>query len=189
MTEPLFVTPFEVCAKQRPSMAVAPRSDPSEGRAPMVGAASCDGDATAQVHAYPGACVPSHSWMSPMARFVSSWPTPLVVVVSARGDVDVTNSAMLTDYALVLALSGRGLILDLREVGFFGTEGFSALHRVAVGCARVGTAWSLVPGAAVSRLLGICDPAGLLPAADTVEAALATVAHQITVDHGSSRAS
>jgi len=71
-----------------------------------------------------------------------------------------------------------GLILDLRDLDFFGTEGFSALHRVSVCCARAGIGWVVVPGEAVSRVLRIGDPQGLLPAALTVEAAMATVERQ-----------
>jgi anti-anti-sigma factor len=117
-----------------------------------------------------------------------SWPTPSVVIVGAHGAIDVTNAHAMTDYLLGQARSGRGLILDLSTLNFFGTEGFSALHRVAVGCARTSTAWSLVPGPAVTRLLRICDPEGLLPAADTVHAALATVTDQMTARPGASRA-
>lgn len=111
-----------------------------------------------------------------MAELVSSWLTPSVFIVSACGEIDVTNSAPMTDY--VLAIRGRGLILDLSGLIFFGTEGFSALHRVAVGCAYTGTAWSVVPGTAGSRLLRVCDPEGKLPAAATVDVALAIVQGQ-----------
>jgi anti-anti-sigma factor len=110
-----------------------------------------------------------------------------VVVVRAYGDIDATNAHTMTDYALGHATSDLALIVDLSGVDFFGTEGFSALHRVAVGCARDDRAWSLVPGTAVSRLLRICDPHGSLPAADTLAAALAIVQHQITIRLGSQR--
>jgi hypothetical protein len=111
-----------------------------------------------------------------------------VVVVAANGAIDVTNARATTDHVLSQAMCGCGLILDLRAPDFFGTEGFLALHRVAVGCAHTGTAWSLVPGPVVTRLLRICDPQGLLPAADTVDAALATVTDQIALHRSPSRA-
>ncbi len=101
-----------------------------------------------------------------------------VAIVSAYGEIDGTNASTLTDYALVKALHCRGLILDLSGLEFFGTEGFSALHRVSVCCARAGTGWVVVPGAAVCRLLRICDPHGSLPAVDTVDAALANLLEQ-----------
>ena len=75
---------------------------------------------------------------------------------------------------LLALTAGRGLVLDLSGLDFFGTEGFSALHRVSVLCARVGTGWAMVPGAAVTRVLWICDPQGSLPTANTVEGAMAT---------------
>ena len=67
----------------------------------------------------------------------------------------------------------RALLLDLTNLEFFGIAGFSALHRISVSCARAGIGWALVPSAAVSLLLRICDPDGLLPAVDTVSTALA----------------
>ena len=101
-----------------------------------------------------------------------------VAIVSAYGDIDGTNASTLTDYALVNAVRCRGLILDLSGLEFFGTDGFSALHRVSVRCARAEIGWMVVPGAAVSRLLRICDPHGSLPAVDTVGAALANLQEQ-----------
>jgi hypothetical protein len=56
---------------------------------------------------------------------------------------------------------------------FFGAKGFSALHKVSAGCARAGIDWAFVPGRTVSRLRQICDPQGTLPAASTIDAAIA----------------
>ena len=112
------------------------------------------------------------------ARFDTRWTMSSVTIVSAYGDIDETNARTLTDYALVNAVRCRGLILDLSGLEFFGTEGFLALHRVAVRCARAGRGWVMVPGAAVSRLLRICDPHGSLPAVDTVDVALANLQEQ-----------
>ncbi len=67
------------------------------------------------------------------------------------------------------------MIVDLSGLDFFGTEGFSALHRISVCCAHLGSAWAVVPGKAVSRVLRIGDPHGLLPAASAVQAALAII--------------
>ena len=88
-------------------------------------------------------------------------------------DHTAANAATLCEYPLRCVGRCRGLILDLRGVEFFGTEGFSALHRVSVSCARVGAEWAMVPGAAVARVLRICDPQGSLPTACTVDAAMA----------------
>jgi anti-anti-sigma regulatory factor len=64
------------------------------------------------------------------------------------------------------------LVLDLSEVEFFGTAGFSALHTLNVQCAGAGVEWVLVPSHAVSRLLKICDPDSTLPMESKLPAAL-----------------
>jgi anti-anti-sigma factor len=104
--------------------------------------------------------------------------TSNAAIVSVYGDIDGSNATTLTDYAFVNAVRCHGLILDLHGLTFFGAEGFSALHRVSVRCAHADIGWMLVPGAAVSRLLRICDPHGSLPAVDTVGAALAKLREQ-----------
>jgi anti-anti-sigma factor len=109
------------------------------------------------------------------AGFDTRWTSSSVAIVSAHGDIDGANAGTLTDYAVVKAVRCRGMILDLSGLEFFGTEGFLALHRVSVCCARAGIGWVLVPGAAVTRLLRICDPHGWLPAVGTVGTALANL--------------
>jgi anti-anti-sigma factor len=111
------------------------------------------------------------------ARF-DTRSTSSVAIVNAYGDIDGSNASTLTDYATVNAARSRALILDLSGLKFFGTEGFLALHRVSVRCARAEIGWVVVPGAAVSRLLRICDPHGSLPAVETVAAALANLQDQ-----------
>jgi anti-anti-sigma factor len=112
------------------------------------------------------------------ARFDTRWTISSVAIVSAHGDIDGSNAGTLTDYALVNAARCRGLILDLSGLKFFGTEGFSALHRVSVRCARAEIGWMVISGAAVSRVLRLCDPHGSLPTVDTVDAALANLQDQ-----------
>ena len=117
----------------------------------------------------------SQPWQGRTARLASRRLKSSVAVIGAHGGIDASNTDILTEYTLGHLMRCRGLILDLRDVDFFGTEGFSALHKVSVCCARAGIGWAVVPGEAVSRVLRICDPHGLLPAASTVEAAMATV--------------
>jgi anti-anti-sigma factor len=112
------------------------------------------------------------------ARFDTRWTMSSAAIVSAYGDIDGSNASTLTDYAVVNAVRCRGLIVDLSGLEFFGTEGFLALHRVSVRCARAAIGWMVVPSGAVSRLLRICDPHGSLPAVDTVGAALANLQDQ-----------
>jgi anti-anti-sigma factor len=112
------------------------------------------------------------------ARFDTRWTKSSVAIVSAYGDIDATNANTLTDYALANAARCGGLIVDLSGLKFCGTEGFSALHRVSVRCAHAEIRWLVVPGAAVSRLLRLCDPHGSLPTVYTVDAALANLQDQ-----------
>jgi anti-anti-sigma factor len=120
----------------------------------------------------------SQPWQSHTARFASRRLKSSVAVISAHGGIDASNAQTLVEYTLGHLLRCRGLILDLRELDFFGTEGFSAVHRVSVCCARAGIGWAVVSGDAVARLLRICDPHALLPVASTLEAAMATVQDQ-----------
>lgn len=128
--------------------------------------------------------------MSPVGAFVSqpseNHPARLahrrlsssVAVICVRGYIDASNADTLTEYTRRHLRGCRGLIIDLSGLDFFGTEGFSALHRVSVCCARAGLGWVVVPSEAVSRMLRIGDPQGLLPAASTVEEALAVIHDQ-----------
>jgi anti-anti-sigma factor len=120
----------------------------------------------------------SQSWESHTTRLAYRRLRSSVAVISAHGHIDASNADTLTEYTLGHLMRCRGLILDLRDLNFFGTEGFSALHRVAVSCADPGIGWAVVPSAAVSRVLRIGDPQGLLPAARTVEAAMAIIQGQ-----------
>ncbi len=119
-----------------------------------------------------------------LTRLDTRWPRSSVTIVRAHGDIDGTNASALAEYALTNIARCRGLILDLSYLKFFGTDGFSALLRVSVRCARAGTSWKLVPGAAVSRLLLICDPDGSLPTVDSVDSALAGLQAQPTSRSG-----
>jgi anti-anti-sigma factor len=121
----------------------------------------------------PDSGVLSQPWQGPLARLAIRRLKSSVAVVSAHGDIDASNAGTLAEYTLGHVTGCRGLILDLRGLDFFGAKGFSALHKVSDGCARAGIGWALVPGAAVSRVLRICDPQGTLPAASTLDAALA----------------
>lgn len=115
----------------------------------------------------------SQPWQGHIARLEIRRLKSSVAVISAHGDIDASNAGTLAEYTLGHVTGCRGLILDLRGLDFFGAKGFSALHKVSAGCARAGIGWALVPGAAVSRVLRICDPQGTLPAASTLDAALA----------------
>jgi anti-anti-sigma factor len=120
----------------------------------------------------------SPPWEDRTARVASRRLKSSVAVISAHGAIDASNAGTLTEYTLRYVPGCRGLILDLSGLDFFGTEGFSALRTVSACCADAGTSWAVVPGWAVSRLLRICVPNAWLPAADTIESALATFGDQ-----------
>jgi anti-anti-sigma factor len=134
----------------------------------------------------------SNPWVSHTTRLANRRLRSSVAVISAHGHIDASNADTLTEYTLGQLMRCRGLILDLRDLDFFGTEGFSALHRVSVCCAHAGIGWAVVPSEAVSRVMRIGDPQGLLPAASTVEEATAIVQDQPhrppPVNHSPSRA-
>ena len=121
----------------------------------------------------PDSGVLSQPWQGHTARLEIRRLNSSVAVISAHGDIDASNAGTLAKYTLGHVTSCRRLILDLRGLDFFGAKGFSALHKVSAGCAHAGIGWALVPSAAVSRVLRICDPQGTLPAASTLDAALA----------------
>ncbi len=129
-------------------------------------------DTLLRASALPGDAVSGTPGKGPLARLDTHWMKSSVAVVSAHGEIDQTNARTLTEDSVANLVRCRGLILDLTRLEFFGAAGFSALHQISVSCARAGLDWTLVPGAAVSVLLRICDPDGTLPAVDTVSAAL-----------------
>ena len=118
----------------------------------------------------------SAPWADHTARWACRRLKSSVIVLSAHGDIDAANAATLSEYPLGCLTRYRGLIVDLRGVEHFGTEGFSALMAVSRGCQRCETGWVLLPSATVARLLRICDPRANLPTASTVAAAMATFA-------------
>jgi anti-anti-sigma factor len=120
----------------------------------------------------PDSGILSQPWEGQIARLDVRRLKSSVAVVSAHGEIDASNANTLAEYTLGQVMGFRRLILDLRDVDFFGAKGLWALHEVSAGCARAGIGWAVVPSGTVSRLLRICDPQGTLPAASTIDAAL-----------------
>ena len=87
-------------------------------------------------------------------------------MVSAHGELDAANADQLAEYVGRCIQHCRWLTLDLTGLKFIGTAGFSALHRINVACSAADVRWALVPSVAVSRLLRVCDPDGVLPTAE-----------------------
>ncbi len=99
--------------------------------------------------------------------------SPTLFVITASGEIDATNGRELGRYVERHTAPATQLIVDLSEVSFFGSQGFSALHYMSVSCTRIDVDWVVVPGGEVRRLLRICDPQGELPFAEGVDSARA----------------
>jgi anti-anti-sigma factor len=108
-------------------------------------------------------------WEDQIARVGLRWSKSSTAVISAHGEIDASNADALAEYTLAHVADCRSLVLDLRDVNFFGASGFSALHEISAGCARAGVGWALLSGAAVSRSLRIGDAQGTLPVAIAID--------------------
>lgn len=95
------------------------------------------------------------------------------VLVTASGEIDAASATDLCDKIEWYAAGYRQLILDLSDVDFFGTAGYSLLNRLHARCVRAAVDWVLVPGSEVQRLLRVCDPDGILPTAANIVSAVA----------------
>jgi anti-anti-sigma factor len=110
------------------------------------------------------------------AQFSATWSAS-GTVITVDGELDAANSDQLAIYVQRNARRAKRVILDLREVDFVGTAGFSALHRINVVCSGAQVSWAMVPSPAVVRLLRVCDPDGTLPVTTAIqEPLLASVA-------------
>lgn len=117
---------------------------------------------------------PTDTWTSRTARSVTRWGRS-GAVISVEGELDASNAGPLADYAQHCARYCEWLVLDLIDIEFIGTAGFSALKSIIDRCADAMIYCAAVPGVAVSRLLAICDPGNTLPTAVSVAEALAGV--------------
>ncbi len=111
-------------------------------------------------------------YASSTGRFTTQWHRDQVVVIAAGGDLDATNAGCFVEYALRHIDEKHALVLDLRKLEFLGTEGFLALktawsyaHQRAIDC-------TLLPSAAVDRLLEIGDPECTVSTADSLREVL-----------------
>ncbi|MGV0634260.1 STAS domain-containing protein [Mycolicibacillus trivialis] len=115
---------------------------------------------------------PPKIWESHTAHFEARWDGR-GLVLAVRGEIDAANAADLTEAARDGVAHCQWLVLDLTEVEFMGTAGFAALH--GIDTVIDGVSWALVPSAAVTRLLRICDADGVLPSQRSMAEALAYV--------------
>ena len=105
----------------------------------------------------------TQSWQqSHTAQFSARWG-PSGTMITAYGELDAANADQLAAYVQRYVKRSKRVALDLRGLEFIGTAGFSALHRINVVCSGAQVYWAMAPSRAVSRLLRICDPDGILP--------------------------
>jgi anti-anti-sigma factor len=93
----------------------------------------------------------------------TEWLSPSEVRIAVAGEIDASNANHLATYVFGRAANCRYLTLDLNQVEFFGTAGFSALRTIESRCAQASVSWTLRPSGAVLRILRLCDPEGTLP--------------------------
>jgi anti-anti-sigma factor len=98
-----------------------------------------------------------------MLALSTEWLNAAVVRIDVEGEIDATNDTELCDYVFRRAANCKTLILNLHEVSFFSTVGFSALLTIDERCTRAGVNWMVTPSAAVSRVLDICDREFTIP--------------------------
>jgi anti-anti-sigma factor len=110
---------------------------------------------------------PPPPWENHSARFTAEWDSSRVVI-TVHGELDASNATQLADYVEECMAHSTPLMLDLSNLEFFGTAGFSALHLINVQCAGADLRWAVVPNKAVSRLLRICDPDHTLPLVESI---------------------
>lgn len=95
------------------------------------------------------------------------------VIVAVKGDIDASNARDMGRYVERHTGISKQLVLDLRGVDFFGSDGFPALYYISVHCSRSDVDWMILGSPAVQRLLSICDPERELPLVRDPSSALA----------------
>ena len=98
--------------------------------------------------------------------------TPIRTEITVFGDIDAANGRALGCYVERHTGTSTQLILDLRGVDFFGSQGFTALYYISVHSTRSDVDWMILGNPPVRRLLSICDPDNELPLAADYEAAI-----------------
>jgi anti-anti-sigma factor len=93
------------------------------------------------------------------------------IQIAVCGEIDAVNGRALGYYIERHTGTSRQLILDLRPVDYFGSQGFTALYYASVHCARSDVDWIIVSSPPVQRVLRICDPDGELPVVQDMAAA------------------
>ncbi len=97
------------------------------------------------------------------ARLAMQHVSPTRVLAKVTGEIDATNRHALGLFVERHIRVSQQLIVDLSDVEFFGSQGFTALYYISVRCARRDVDWMVVGNRSVRRIVRICDPDGELP--------------------------
>jgi anti-anti-sigma factor len=116
----------------------------------------------------------TQAWRNHTAKFTVHWGRA-GAVVAADGEIDAANAGPFADYARRCADCCEWLILDLAQLTFIGTVGFTALQSIGARCTTARTRLMVIPSPALSRVLRICDPQSRLPLVASLADALADV--------------
>ncbi|MEW5808262.1 MAG: STAS domain-containing protein [Actinomycetota bacterium] len=86
--------------------------------------------------------------------------------VAVVGEVDAANAKSFAHAIREAAGASRAVIVDLTAVPFMAFDGASALYAISAHFSREEIQWCVVGSPAVTRVLQLCDPEGLIPRAD-----------------------
>jgi anti-anti-sigma factor len=111
------------------------------------------------------------------ARLAIQHVTPTRVLAKVTGEIDATNRHALGRFVERHIRVSQQLIVDLSDVDFFGSQGFTALYYISVHCARRDVDWMVVGNRSVRRIMRICDPNGELPLVHDLATAHARLDH------------
>lgn len=93
----------------------------------------------------------------------TEWLNAAAVRIDVQGEIDAVTESELREYVFNRAANCKTLVLNLHEVSFFATAGFSALLTIHDRCTHAGVNWMVIPSATVSRVLDICDRQFTIP--------------------------
>jgi anti-anti-sigma factor len=96
----------------------------------------------------------------------------MTTVVAATGEVDASNIDRVSEYLRTALTVNHPLVVDLRELTFFGAQGIPALFSLGEHCAKAGVDWVIVVSHPVLRLLRIGDKDHRLPTVSSMPEAM-----------------
>lgn len=85
--------------------------------------------------------------------------------VAVAGEVDAANAKHFAHAVREAAGASRSVVVDLTDVPFMAFDGASALYAISAHFSREDVDWCVVGSPAVTRVLQLCDPEGLIPRA------------------------